>query len=560
MPAWMTTYLPTISAGLMRLAPLQHVLGVVTGGLSNLAGVLWRGAGWLWNGLTGIYHIVQRAGTYLLGTIVALTYGLIQSFRMMMQSVEQFARSVTQIRNATGLSMGASQATAWQFMALGMKPQETAQMLAAPAMMPFQFNMRASLFGLPGYDRPSFAPQLAQWYQGMAGRGQMGRFMANTLLSNVLFNGQMPPQMLAIANMPQNKLREQMSFTGQAMNVAGVNPEMLRRYAEDLPLVQARLGLVLQMLVVRLMTEAAPALEHLAMIAANFAGKNMGKAVGFIQEAVEWLWVYAPIYIMQGAQTGVTAIIFLVGGFFMMVRGIANLLRALEMGQGGLAAFIGGFLQAIDYISVGWHSFIFLLMHGAAILANTGIAIMNIGIAIVKMIGWVFEALPRLLESAFPKLKGVWSTIFGDPANRFTGKMADMSFIPMVDYNTTQSVVDTIAPVTDFYGQWQNLQNSGTMGKMADQLNAFADRNEPGVMGALNNIHDAINKQLQKLGTADERRKSWQELLKATKDVEKAVRETGQQRAANISAHDVMERILSYIAEDSYLTASRVNG
>jgi len=538
----------------MILAPFKLLGGVV----SLVVSAIKAGAGLI----SSVFHLVSS--TILTGiktvavTLIGVIAGLVGAFKVFVQNTQELARDIATIRNQTGLGNMRSANLVWQMGAYGIGAKDIAQMTSNPANMPFLFNMRAHGLGLPGYESPNFIPELNRWFQAHS-QTQMGRLMSNNLLNNYLFAGGAPAGMLQLANIPSHQVAEQANWMQKTMHTIGIDPNMLMRYADELPLITTRISLTLEMLKVKFSTLLFPMVEKLLnLVSSNLSG-NLDGIVNFIIGVARWMYVDLPDYLVKGAQIGLTAIDWLVNGFFFMAQGAVNLVKALEVSGSSVNVFIIKFLRVVDVFIKGIVAVANILITAANhIHTITGAAG---GFAIGSLIGTAAGAgIGALIGGLAGGVGAVPGALAGAAVGKWAGGALGGLYGGYLGHkHDTKNPISPVSLNVDLAGYYaRTIQPAIAGAHYSDKSQKTLDTWRESAMSGLGSLSGQVAKYAkEEAATRKDREKSTNKIVDATNKNTDAVRDVvaavrGLKSNSDISGQKLLGRVLSYIAEDDY--------
>lgn len=368
-------------------------------GLSAITGVLGVGANILKTVFQTASSLMLTGLKVLLGAIA----GVIGGFTVLVKQTMDLAKSITGIRNATGLSMGQSANLSFGAGALGISKQDLASITNNPANLPALFNQRSGALGVGGgLESAGFFSRLASQYQDQASQGAFGRQIANQRL-NALFGGSAPDSVRAVANMNPSQIRAQEGFASKAASAVGLDPDKLRQYAEDLPLLTARASTMFDLLKTKLALEVLPAVLQLADGFSTFLSGNIGGIVSTLKTVGSWLITTLPQILINIAKIANTA-------FMFVAQGAVNLLKALELSGSGVNGWIDIFLRGTDI-------FFNTMINVVDVLSNIGVVFGNMSAFIYNTIMTMFQGIYKLLGPITHRVVEAATNMSGDQIN-----------------------------------------------------------------------------------------------------------------------------------------------
>jgi|GEM_PF-5229327 len=509
------------------------------------ANIIKAGAHLIYSTFNTVKSFILTSAKAAVMTLVGVIAGLVAAFKVFVQSTQALARDIASIRNQTGLGNARSANLVWQMRAFGIGGSDLAQMASNPANNPMLFRMRAGGLGLPGYESANFIPALNRWFQSHS-QNPMQRMFSNSLLNNYLFQGGAPAGIMQAANMNPQQVAAQSSWVQKTMSTIGIDPDMLARYADELPLITTRIGLTIDMLKVKFSTLLLPMLERFLNFISGNIGDNLDGIVQFIQNVARWMWVELPDYMVKGAGIGVQAITWLVDAFFWMAQGAVNLLKALEDSNSGLNQFISGFLQVVDWF------------------INAGVAVIN-----------VFRDLGVVINNVVAEIYNVFQSLMGWLANLSIPSKAALLYTPLApmvlqatkmksagyDFSSRMEKREFSDPFTfnsDLAGGWSRIQKRLSKAAPSEAAQRALDSWRESATSGLGSLSNSYEKFARAMGSKEEREKGFDKMVAATnkntdavKGVENAVRGLSGD-SSGLSGMNVLSRILSYVDEDSY--------
>lgn len=509
------------------------VANMATTVLARVLSLIESGARLIWSSFNTLARFI---GGVVIGAFAALVAGLTAATK----AATEAGRNLVALRNATNLP--ASQAFGMQqrFGAFGVGGDQLSQMFGGAGQNPMMFRMKAALFGLPGYQSEGFIPALAERYQGMARGGPMGFMMAQNMMSTLGINN---PQMLGLANLPQRAIREQMGFQERVQSRIGLDPEAMRRMGEELPLIMARIGLVIDGLKVRLGQELLPLLENGIGALADYLADKIPTIVEYIQRGAEWLWSDFPVLVVQALQRileggarfldGAQVVVGAVGEWIAsFMDATAGALSEMGNNTGPLHDILSVLAQAIDFTSVGFRGL-------AQVIAPLGAILYDVASVASEIAALIPNTLLGLMDKV-GKMIGPWSAFIPGvaPIAKYIQEGVDAVHglrVPTMQSMFGEMLLDPFRAsreasalgTTDMVGKLLNFENSGTPGRWSESVRRGAAnmRGWTGTaVGALGEGSDWLTRQSEtvkgfeaSLGKPDERRSEWRELIAASK-------------------------------------------
>lgn len=303
--------------------------------------------------ITSSVGLMARTFIGVVGVIAAVTVAVVSLGR----AAADFSRNITALRDATGLGNMQAAGVMQRFGAFGVNPQ---QMLGSSQQNPAMFRMRAGIYGLPGYESPDFLPSLAGRYQSMARSGPLGQQMARQMLGNLEMDN---PQVLQIANLPVNRIREQQASVQNVSGALGLSPDALKQVAQDFDLLtnrvqsfgQITLAAIGQRLLpyltrgleiaTRAIEQNGPRIGQLIDVAVQGAVQGFGRFAHFLITTVPEAFFNAADFILRNLEPIVEAAPVL---FTALRDGIINLMDAMGIAVPSLSEIVASVRVAVD--------------------------------------------------------------------------------------------------------------------------------------------------------------------------------------------------------------------
>ncbi|MBW3636072.1 MAG: hypothetical protein KY445_06350, partial [Armatimonadetes bacterium] len=277
-----------------------------------------------------------------IGVFTVGLVGATAALRNITTEASALARTLSSLRANQGLSFSQGYGLTSRNSLFGISPQQTAQMYSSVAMNPFAAGIRGNALGFGDPYAANYLPQAAQRYQAMAAGGGVNRLIANNML-DASYGGRAPDEIRQTLNLRPSQIQAQLDYGQRVQARMGVNPEMLRNYAEQIPLASQRVGFTVQTAKVRLATELAPMAESGISTVANFLAQNAGKIADAIKRGTHYLTHDLPPMVLRGGAA--------------ILRGGAFLLDGMGLASKGLAGSVRPILSVFDAIINGAKSF-----------------------------------------------------------------------------------------------------------------------------------------------------------------------------------------------------------
>lgn len=333
---------------------VRGLLGVVGGLLrvgfnmlsfvATLPGLLLSGAksllGFLGNVASGLVNGLIEVGTVVGGLAVGALVGFGKAIAAAAKSALEFARSTAQLAATTGLGYASAAGVQRRFGAVGVGADAVNG--AFGGQNADVFRMKAAAFGLPGFDSNTFIDEFARKFQSLNAQGTNGQLQAQGMLQALGLDN---PQFAALANMDPGKLAANQQFAGGVQQSLGLNDASTARYAQDVPLVLAKIGTVFENLKIKLATSFLPIIESVLNGIAKIGGDSVGGIGKFIDDAAEWVFVKAPLIAMNGVVAVTGAVQSVVDA---AIKKGQELAAGLPVWLGNAVAFITDMLIALN--------------------------------------------------------------------------------------------------------------------------------------------------------------------------------------------------------------------
>ena len=328
------------------------------------------------------------------GALAIGTGALITSFKLATNEATKYAGALSSLRASQGLSFSQSFGLSSRNSLFGIAPGETAQMMSAPSMNPIMAGIRAGAMGFASPYAPDAMLRNAQQYQSIAGSGPFGRLMANARL-DAQYGGQAPDGVRAAMNLRPDQIRAQLAYGQQVQRGMGIRPEMLRHYAEDIPLAKQRVSYAFDMAKVRLAVELAPLLERSLTNFATLLANNAPKIAQGVEKLGKFLVQDFPPLVMRASA--------------WIARGLGNMLMSFSAFTGGLAGNVRPMLKTFDVILNGLRAF--------------GGVVAGFGAALIQAVGTLYNGLKK--SGIWGWLQKLGSWLSGNPNSNQTNKVSN---------------------------------------------------------------------------------------------------------------------------------------
>jgi hypothetical protein len=257
------------------LKGISGLAGGLGGAIQNVASTLVRIMGGV---VSGAFTVLVNGAKVLAGALAGIALGLTKAT----QAAANYGRSLTDFRASTGLGYGAGAGILNRNSALGISREQTQSTFGA--QNPGLFGLKASIWGLPGYNNPDFMPQVAGRYQSMMGSGNLGsQLMAGQMMGML---GMDSPEMRRAAMMPQGEMRSQLAYQRNVQSGLGVDPRMIADVTRQFDSLTGRLRILSDTALVRLGAEVLPRVNAGLEVLTNVLANNVGNISTSITKGV----------------------------------------------------------------------------------------------------------------------------------------------------------------------------------------------------------------------------------------------------------------------------------
>lgn len=398
-----------ITGGLRLIVSLP---GRIIGGMVAAAQI---GATTLSRLVSGTFGVIRAALSGAIGLlrtgVTALTGAatlLVSATSKAVQNTTAFARSISDIRAATGSG------NAGFFGAFGMKGSDVAGLLEN--QNPGLFNMKAGIFGLPGYGNPNFLPALARQYQGLQGSGMIGQMMGRQRLQ--MF-GMDTPEIRRILSQSIGDIIGQQNYQTGMRSSMGLNVGLLERATRQFDLLTQRLRIFVDTAAGRLTQELLPKINAVLTVATDYLARNSGQVAQTITDAVAGAW---KAFLGLGR--------FLYADLPPMVLGIAD-------------SFLAGIEAVLNAIPGLWDSF----LHGLDIVQQA------LG-HLPDLVATAFGAIQQVFMAGFQTIGQMLGSVVSSIGSGIqqVGGYIQQTFNAIAQHPLVQSVIKAAPAVTGAVG------------------------------------------------------------------------------------------------------------
>lgn len=518
-----------------------RAIGTVAQAIASVIGVLLRALAMLARMVGGVLLTV-------IGLVVARFVSLVGAVVLVTKAAMGLARDLALVHANTGLSFTQGKGVVDRLRPFGVSSGDVAGFLREN---PLLMQTRAAMFGMPALTDSNYPVAMARRYQQMAAQGPFGREIANRAL-DAQFGGSAPDNIRLMANMPIKTIQAQMAYNDKVQGQLGVNPEVLRKFAEEVPLVINRIGMLWEAVKVKFAVEMLPLIENSLGFVADFLGKNIGNIAKFIGQAAQWMVKVFPFLVINGLKLINDGALWFVnamakGAHFVAdsLRSMAAMFDAFADGDNTFLDVIGNILKGIDYLSVGLNAFakVLGLIYTAAY--NVMASLVNLPVKIANSLSQAPAALLKFLG-----LDGLASKV----------QVKAVPMVPLLDPKDIHAWNFT----TDMYGSWENFRNSKGPGQAAGSLRSGADAVDTAANAAsqwAQSKHDAAGNVLNSAENWMKDNLTGERIADGVERTARATEKTAQATMQTaINTLNLMSRVMSNLIEDESFNLTRVSG
>lgn len=316
---WMTDFIQGAKKTLIDMNPITRIFN----GLKSAGG-------WL-------IQSFAKLATFIGGTVVAALTALVAAVTSTVRAAMEMARNLALIRANSGRSFTQGYKVTNSLAAFGVSAADVASGTKDPVWLT---RMRAGALGGASIDDGPLA--MARSYQRTRNSGLLGPQMANSAL-DAQFGGSAPDSVKLMVNLPLDKIQGQLGFNQKVQNSLGINPEVLKSYAEDVPLLIGRIGMLWDAIKMRFAVQILPTVERVLGNVTEFLSKNFDKIAEGMKAGVTWLVADLPPLLMHFVANVLRAFAWLLTGFSnftdMLAKNLPAILSSLDVMLNGLRAF-----------------------------------------------------------------------------------------------------------------------------------------------------------------------------------------------------------------------------
>ena len=307
-----------------------------------------------------------------ISTLAVGVGGLVAGIGKAIQSTTAWGRAVNAFAGSTGLSVRDAGRVQSRYSGLGI---DAGQLFGS--QNPTAFRMRASVYGLPGYDAPAFGSQLAGKYQGMMRGGMMQQMMAQNMLGSLGLDNE---QGRKLANSRPSDLRESERFATRAQSAFGIDAGAISGITRDFDLLIGKFRTLGQVGALALTQKLLPTLNRWADNALGIIERFEGGANGLMTKAVNAL-----LGGIEGAA----------GGFLTLAKFLA--VDAPKAAFGFADSVLSGLQSVVGAVPSMWETFL------------TGIGWVQA--AVSPLFEFLSKGFTGLLDGLPSLFSGVWAGI-----------------------------------------------------------------------------------------------------------------------------------------------------
>jgi hypothetical protein len=315
------------------------------GGIGNAIGGI---ASALGSVVSTIGGILQTAAKLVMGAVQSIAKGLMaiggllvrgaMMFVGMMfkatQGAMAYAKSVNDLRLSTGMGMKEAGATSAKFGAFGISAQMLGQ--ARGNEHHSITKMRAAAWDVDPNDPMSINRKARSFGDSLAGHAQR-----EAMLESVGMNNDKGRWM---ASLSEEQMQDQLNFTQKTGAALGISPESMSKIAEVLPLAQAKLESFVQLIQLKFVDTAMPAMEQGISAISDFISQNAPMIAEVFSTAVGWIFREGPKFILTLAVQFLGLLSNLVGGMAQVTQWLADnasqVLQIFENILNGIRKFV----------------------------------------------------------------------------------------------------------------------------------------------------------------------------------------------------------------------------
>jgi hypothetical protein len=252
-------------------------------------------------------------------------------------------RGILDLSQASGMSLGQSASAYTSLQAFGLRPDDVPGVSRNVWMQ----QMMSSVHGVSGAPgTPEYLRSYRERYTNMASSGPLGLMMAQNMEGRLGMEGAR-----FMANLPRDMFEKQLARSWSMEKAFGMNPDEIRRAAQEMTLFSASFSEFADLLVSKIGSRLIPYLSHgldnaIEWVSANGDKLSEGivKGVDMGMTALHTLgrWLYADLpHLVLGGLKGLN------NGVSGVVKGI---LTGIDMVQEPVTSLFTGIKSAIDWV------------------------------------------------------------------------------------------------------------------------------------------------------------------------------------------------------------------
>lgn len=291
--------------------------------------------------IVGVFREIENIGG-------GIFRGIRNGLEDLIDTATAFGSQANMLKGLTGFSYGQSGELLQQFGAFGINPVNLFQ----GSDYAIKNMIGGNLYGLPDMQSPDFLTGYASRYQEMMSGDFLSRMMAQSMSSTMGMNN---PQGMFLANLPADKIQEQLDWTTHLQENLGLTGDAITRFAQDLPLAQLKISTGFDHIKLSFMDLASPAILHALDYVTDYIGQHGQDIKNALIKAVDWTFTEMPLLVITGFQH--------------LIHGTEWFIDRLMGGADFIQAHVGGFLTGIDAIGNGVRELVAILQGSAAAIS-----------------------------------------------------------------------------------------------------------------------------------------------------------------------------------------------
>jgi hypothetical protein len=245
------------------------------------------------------------------------------------------SKSILDLSQQSGMSIGASAEAVNNLSGFGISPQQTAQMFSQNTIYSSARDAAWGIGGDPG-SAQNLRDTRAVFQQLLAQNN------GNPLIANMMMQQTGKSALIPMANLPQHTFERSLT-NGQGLQMgAGAVTE----WQQNFSLLQSDLMRFVDFVKITLGNAFLPAMQKGLGLAVAWFKTNKEEIIDGIRAIGRYAYSQLPAQIVGG-------LLWVVNGFTMVTRGIANMFRGFSQGNNVIFQWVRGFLDGIDKIVAG---------------------------------------------------------------------------------------------------------------------------------------------------------------------------------------------------------------